>query len=700
MAQRRRQNSRPAVLIWAGVIVLIAFAVRVYRLDAQSIWWDEGHSIQMASAPLAQIPTLPGMDVHPPGYFALLHAWMALTGRSEFGLRYLSVLFSSLTVALLMRYGRELSGLGRPGSSATRAPRLATMLWVGGLAALSPLYVAYAQEVRMYAAVTFFALASAYFQWRAMCAGRTGAQTRRAGGSERAVAAFPTWLLVGYVLTTAASLYIHYFTIFLLAFENVAWLAWALMGGREGRRPRIVLWLGGQLGTLVLFLPQLPLALRQTAAYANPNLDAPGLGEFISRSWLSYTVGLSAAPAVARPLAWIVAAVAGLALLVGLTRARDGAGGTWSGTLAFLIGWFVIPLAAYFLVLQRRPSFEPRYMMLVTPGLLLVLAWALTEIRTTHYALRSTQYETRTTPYAARVPARALWGSVGLSLVVAVFAWGTWSYFTRVESYKDDSAGLVAWLTEETTPADLVLVDVPHPFHYYAERVPAPLHYLFVDIHTAAQVLNDEAAGRDRLFWVTWRGSDTDPRGVVPYLLDKAGQRAGEIDFRGYHVTWWRLPPDTRFSLPDDLSPRDIAFGDVVALDGVAFSDTGRADEAAWATLHFSLLKQAPADYRVSVRLRSPDGAMLPPTDRDLLNDRHFRTSAWPLNDSRLNQAINVYTLPIPAEAPGGDYCLEVVVYEASTLQALPVSGAPASSCPSPAGDRISAQLGSVVVSP
>jgi hypothetical protein len=339
-------------------------------------------------------------------------------------------------------------------------------------------------------------------------------------------------------------------------------------------------------------------------------------------------------------------------------------------------------------------------MMLVTPGLLLVLAWALTEIRTTHYGIRSTQYETRTTPYAARVPASALWGSVGLSLVVAVFAWGTWSYFTRVESYKDDSAGLVAWLTEETTPADLVLVDVPHPFHYYAERVPAPLHYLFVDIHTAAQVLNDEAAGRDRLFWVTWRGSDTDPRGVVPYLLDKAGQRAGEIDFRGYHVTWWRLPPDTRFSLPDDLSPRDIAFGDVVALDGVAFSDTGRADEAAWATLHFSLLKQAPADYRVSVRLRSPDGAMLPPTDRDLLNDRHFRTSAWPLNDSRLNQAINVYTLPIPAEAPGGDYCLEVVVYEASTLQALPVSGAPASSCPSPAGDRISAQLGSVVVSP
>jgi hypothetical protein len=686
MTQPERQNSKPVVLMVTGLIVLIAFAVRVYRLDAQSIWWDEGHSIQMASAPLAQIPTLPGMDVHPPGYFALLHVWMALTGDSEFGLRYLSLVFSSLTVALLMRYGRELSGL--------RPPCWATMLGVGGLAALSPLYVAYAQEVRMYAAVTFFALASAYFQWRAM-------RVWPAGGSERAQAAFPIWPLVGYVLATAASLYTHYFTIFLLAFENVAWLSWALMGGGSGgRRRKLALWLGGQLGTLLLFLPQLPLALRQTAAYANPNLNAPGLGEFVARSWLSYSVGPSAAPAMAWPLAWVLAAVTGLALLVALARAR----GTRPGTLVFLMGWFVIPLAVYFLVLQQRPSFEPRYMMLVTPAWLLALAWALTFEPRRNVARRANHKRgvMRTTPYGriARVPVGALGGSLGLLVVMAIFAWGTWSYFTRVEAYKDDSAGLVAWLAGETTPGDLVLVDVPYPFDYYAERVPAPMHYLFVDVHTAAQILDDEAAGRDRLFWVTWRGSDTDPRGVVPYLLDKAGQRAGEIDFRGYHVTWWQLPPEARFSLPDDLAPREVVFGEVVKLDGVAFSATGRGGGAAWATLHFSLLTEAPADYRVSVRLRGPDGTILPPTDRDLLNDRHFRTSAWPLNDSRLNQAINVYTLPIPAEAPGGDYCLEAVVYQADTLQALPVSGATASSCPAAAGDGISAQLGRVAVSP
>jgi hypothetical protein len=245
-----------------------------------------------------------------------------------------------------------------------------------------------------------------------------------------------------------------------------------------------------------------------------------------------------------------------------------------------------------------------------------------------------------------------------------------------------------------------VYVDVPHPFHYYADRIPSPIRYLFVDIHTAADVLNAEAAARDRLFWVTWWGSDTDPRGIVPFMLDKAGRRAGEIDFRGYHVTWWDLPPDGHFSLPGDLSRKDLVFGDVLRLDGVAFSDAAQLGDTAWATLHFTLLLDTDVDYRVSLRLRDPEAMMLPPTDRDLLNDRHFRTSDWPIDDPRLNQAINVYTLSVPPNASPGDYCLEVVVYKADTLEALPVAGPPTPECISPVEDGVSAGLGVVSVAP
>jgi hypothetical protein len=320
-------------------------------------------------------------------------------------------------------------------------------------------------------------------------------------------------------------------------------------------------------------------------------------------------------------------------------------------------------------------------MMLVTPALMLLLAWGLgLEMHARHK--------------------RLWWGGLGILVTLAVFGVGTWAYYANVETYKDDSGGVTAWLAAETTPNDVVYVDVPHPFHYYAERIPAPTRYLFVDVHTAADVLNVEAAGRDRLFWVTWWGSDTDPRGVVPFLLDKAGQRAGELDFRGYHVTWWDLPNDVHFILPNDLSPVDIVFGDVVRLDGIAFSDTAQVGDAAWATLHFSLLGDVDQDYRVSLRLRNSEGEMLPPVDKDLLNDRHFRTSAWPINDPLLSQAVNVYALPIPPDASPGDYCLEAVVYEANTMEALPVSGVSPSECVPPPGDGISAWLGTVTVSP
>jgi uncharacterized membrane protein len=689
-----KQDSKPGILPFIGIyyllfaILLAAFALRVYHLDAQSIWWDEGHSIEMASAPLAQIPTLPGMDVHPPGYFVMLHQWMAVAGRSEFALRYLSVVFSLLTVALAMRFARSLPG--RPQGTAALA---------GSLAALVPLYVTYAQEVRMYAMVTFFALASTYFQWRIIFS-----PPRASGRGGR------PWNIAGYVLATAISIYTHYFTIFLLLFQNVAWLVWVLKGaqtrgsvppqsppsdGGEGwgggqGRVRLTTWLASQATVALLFLPQLPLALRQTTAYANPNLVPPRAGEFVRRSWLAYTLGAAVAPDMGGHWALALAVLAGL-LVLGLAwkSRREPA------PLLFLTGWFLVPLAAYYTVVQRRPSFEPRYMMLVTPALYVLLAWGMA----TFWPARNLFSQGKWV-FARR-------GGVSLAAlatiaVLAVFGLGTWDYFTDSRYFKDDSAGVAAWLAAQATSNDIVYVDVPHPFHYYADRIPAPTRYLFVDVHTAADTLNAEAAGRARVYWVTWRGSDTDPRGIIPFLLDKAGRRTGEQDFRGYHVARWDLAPGAHFSLPADLAPAAVTFGDVVRLDGVAFGATAPVSGTTWATLHFTLLRATDMDYRVSLRLRDSKGTMLSPTDKDLLDDRHFRTSAWPLDDPRLNQAINVYTLPVPSTVSAGDYCLEAVVYAAADRGALPVAGDGhplQAGCASLPDDGTSARLGSVAVS-
>lgn len=650
---------RAAIHILPLVILLIAFLIRVYQLDSQSLWWDEGHSIAMASAPVAQIATQPGMDVHPPGYFLLLRLWMNIAGMREYALRYLSVFFSVLTVVLMMRFARTLS--------------YAAAVGCGVFAALLPLHVAYAQEVRMYALVTCLAALGGYAQWRILF----HVPSRRWWGT--------------YVLAMAASLYTHYFALFIIAFQGLMWMIWivARKGAVLQRLWRVLL---ANVAVLILFAPQLPLALHQTTAYANPNLRPPSWDEFLVRSWRAYTVGLSVYPTWSY-LEEVAALLTLVAIVLWVWR-----GGMRATQWAYLASWFCVPLVLYFLVLQRRSSFEPRYLIAVTFALPIWWAGMILPVqqrvrqRTSSLSLSMPSASERTSLSARNTQnmENAIRSMLAGALAI-VLGLGLVSYFANTAAFKDDSAGVIEWLAARVTARDIVYVDVPHPFHYYAERIAAPMRYLFVDIHTAAATLNAEVPGHERLYWVTWRGSDTDPRGVIPFLLDKAARRIGNRDFRGYHVSWWQLPRDVRFSLPEQLAPMRIVFGDTVLVDGAAYGALGRAGEATWATLHFALLHQTGVDYRASLRLRSADGNMLPPVDRDILNDRHLRTAAWPLDDAHLNQAINVYTLQLPSDMPPGEYRLELVVYEAITLTPLPVVNGASS-------DGISASLGSIRV--
>lgn len=621
----------------ALIIVWLAFGLRVYQLDFQSIWWDEGHSIFVASHPIPAIPTLPAMDVHPPAYFTLLHIWMTVAGKSEFALRYLSVVFSLLTIALLWRFAKLLS----PQSTYPAVTVLTALL-----AALSPLYVTYAQEVRSYAMITCLGLASTFVLWRLLLPGH-----QKDTGQKRAR------LLCLYVVLTAACLYTHYFTIFLLIFQNLFWLIWLLRGKfvrKYETKTMIVhagLWLASQIGIMLLFAPQLFLATRQITSYTNPNLTPPSLTEFILHSWQAYTVGLTVETYIAR---WGMALMAGILIISWLIQFFTN---RLKPTLQFalLLLWFVIPLVFYFVILQRQPSFEPRYLMLITPSLFLLWGYGLGNFNSRLKNPNSTFYVLRPTNYT-------------LTLIAFItFSLALHSYYTNQAFFKDDSAGVANWLTTEAKDNDIIYVDVPHPFHYYAEQkaIAPPLHYLFVDIHTAADRLNHEAAGRDRLFWITWRGSDTDPRGIIPFLLEKAGTLGGQRDFRGYQVRWFDLPRGTKFSLPKTLTPVQAVFGDVLQLDGLAYSKTVTDDEPIWITFHFARLRETNVDYKVSLRLRDAEGNIVGQTDQDLLNDRHVRTSDWILDDPALNQATNVYLLSHPPGLPAGSYRLEAVVYSA-----------------------------------
>src|SRR5438105_15026748 len=87
----------------------IAFLLRIYRLDASGFWFDETASYFIAAKGipgiLAYARQAPGE--HPPAYYLLLSLWMNAAGALEFSLRYFSVWFGTLFVALFYRFTRR-----------------------------------------------------------------------------------------------------------------------------------------------------------------------------------------------------------------------------------------------------------------------------------------------------------------------------------------------------------------------------------------------------------------------------------------------------------------------------------------------------------------------------------------------------------------------------------------------------------------
>ena len=135
-------------------ILLLAFALRVYRLDSQSLWYDEAVTAKVASQGIGELTRWTADDIQPPLYYYAAAGWLRLAGRGEWALRFPSAFFGTLTVPLMWAVALRLFGRGRSGRVAALAAALLT--------ALSPLYVYYAQEARMYTLLTFLGLLAGY----------------------------------------------------------------------------------------------------------------------------------------------------------------------------------------------------------------------------------------------------------------------------------------------------------------------------------------------------------------------------------------------------------------------------------------------------------------------------------------------------------------------------------------------------------
>jgi len=162
-----RQQAAPAPAsrnnthLLLALTIVIATALRLFRLGSQSFWIDEFFTLQNVAVGLDTV-TATALTVNnaPPLYFFLVWPFRALLGEAEWVLRLPSAICGILSVPLLFQLTLKWSRCRR------------TALIAALLLALNPLHLWYSQEARNYTLILLLLLASCLMLERALATAR------------------------------------------------------------------------------------------------------------------------------------------------------------------------------------------------------------------------------------------------------------------------------------------------------------------------------------------------------------------------------------------------------------------------------------------------------------------------------------------------------------------------------------------------
>ena len=627
-------------------ILLIAFALRSWRLDFQSLWSDEGISLQRAAQSLpdmlAAMPT-----EHTPGYFVLLHGWVKLVGESDFALRFLSLAPSVLAVALVYALGRALHTPFReaplPGSPPSgKTSALSTFVAVAAalLLATSGFQLWYAQEARMYASLLAAGLLSMFAQWQLLeCPGRHANR----------------WAVV-YALATAAVVYLHLYGALLplaQAIFAVGWLAVRRDGRAFGR------WVLASLGALLLFAPWLPHAL---GIFGFGGWREGGsAAELPWRYWLAYTVSDGLAAPWRTWLPWLY-----LLLLLGGVfywwRVRRAAA-------LYLLVLLLGPFAAVLALAVRNPDYHERYTISLAAPLLLLLAGGIGALDLRQYVASAGEPHVgvRTGRGRVNTPARSLVLAAPALVVVSLLLLGNalalGRLYTDASLHKPDYRAAAARIEQNLLPGDVILVDGPDPekvfLHYY--RGDAPV-YAVGDLQETEYAATGEAlapllAGAQRVWEVLY----FHPPAAVQVWLATQGWATDPTEHNGIRVTLYGLADGAAQS-----QPLGVSFGPALTLErGEVSPGAPQVGDLLRVSTHWFVHEPAP-EYKFSLRLLNAAGE--PVYSVDYTPQNWFApTNVWvvgqPATDHR--------GILLPPDLPAGEYRLTLRLYDPATGAAV-----------------------------
>lgn len=644
-----------ATLLLRGslVLLLLAFAVRIFDLAGPSLWYDEGYTVMFAQRGWGElIAGAARLELNTPLHYIVLKLWMQFAGMSEFSTRLLSVFAGVVTVALALRLAllqRRASSPSLPAHEEALSQRRASSpnlpahgvalsqcrasspslpaLLPALLVALSPVCVLMSREVRMYAPAACLCVASVLCFALVM---QRQTRARWLAWSLVSIAAFATHVLSAFVIAGALLVMgfrwwrekrIHRDALMPASLVLIAMLAFAAL---------VLLNIGQSYGTTYTGrLNVIDTLLQSFASQLLPRLQ---------------------------PEAWVLpAALLAIALTViaGVASRRQAIPfAVW-----FIATFSIVAIAGFSVVTGK---FSSRYPALVAPLFLAGAGMAFA-------------------PGLMRMGALKQTARIAFAGVAALFFFGLLQLHLNPIYANEDFRGAAAFIKNNRQPNEPALLVSGHfapVFAYYFGNegwTALPNDEVLnvkntLDYDSAVPAMNAALQNKDGAWLLLWQDDVIDPTGIVSSLLRRQSEALGpaldSTDFHNLRLQRYRFFQPYA-SLPAPLPAMSSTMehaGRQVGLSGVGCRQPNATKAGAgllevqcfWQVKPFVPLS---VYTKVSLRLLDANGNQV------LQSDQAIAPRGLPYVPFE-KPIMGLYFIELPKDLPAGDYTLRAIPYD------------------------------------
>ncbi|TSC90760.1 MAG: Uncharacterized protein G01um10142_251 [Parcubacteria group bacterium Gr01-1014_2] len=400
------------VLLYLIIIIGIGAFLRLYLIGSESLRLDETQSIWQASHTTEFIHFYMLKNVHLPLHNTFLHFWIALFGFGEASVRTSSAIFGILSLPALYLLSREF--LKRKWALVATA-----------IGTISPIWVWYSREVRMYTLLILVTTLSYYFFLRIL---RTNKLK----------------YYVFYTLVSLVGIYTHYFFLLVLLTQAVFFLStWKVDWNSRLTIPKRKILYNFLTAAVILLIAFSPWLYELIRIHGSGTL-APELGKPTSfniiLSFFEFTFGYQPDSVTAALIAfWPLIVLIGFIFLAKRNPINP-------NVYLMVIG-IILPVFLTFMVsILYKPVYLTRYLIIITPLYYVFIAWLLAK-------------------------SKGLSQKVLMTILVVSLGAGLVNQSASPDIVvKEDYREATNYLSEKTNPRDIVALAPPYmiyPLQYY-----------------------------------------------------------------------------------------------------------------------------------------------------------------------------------------------------------------------------------------